>query len=584
MGLYEEAARSYDNLKEKVGVYEGNKFPLAPICHMVLPVEVEVTIDKDGKFISAKELINEIVTEKKTTNKKGEVKVTTTTKTETKRIILPVTESSMGRTSGISPHPLTEELQYVSKSINTKKYDAYIELLSSFCCYTDNESVWAIYNYVSEHDLAIDILESNITVSDKTRITWHVLGEDPIWNNTEVFDAWINYYTNNMKENDNNDAALNNVIAGYGRLISANYAENFVGRFLDRDEACVNNFMLVQKAERFLRWVVANEGVSIGSRRYVCWNPNNGKSKDIRMPFANVDDCATFESYKDELRKELFTLKNSKDALEKVIVVGFDSLTGYRTAVCYYSEFSKSDFYERLEKWDETCTYYDSFRKSISTVPLYKIVKYAYGTQQGDVFEMPDRCFAGRMQSLIHHRMTGAPITKEIVQKLFDKSKALNTYKNNNRINITNIASAMVNKYYIDNKKGEFDMANVEEKKMDRSYQFGRLLAIYERIEKLATDQNDRDTTALKLERRYCDRPLSTAMMIETNIKRPYLSKLKEGQKVYFEKLIGDTWNMIVECDGDNDRPLSESFIVGYHMQKNSFFRKKETTEMTEDK
>ena len=573
MGLYEEAARSYDNMTDKVGEYEGNKYPLAPICHMVLPVDIEIKIDSDGNFISASELVVEV----ETVDKKGKTKITT----EKRQTILPVSESSMGRTNNIDPHALTDQLGYFSAKIDTARYEAYTTALAKFCEYTDNNSVHAIYKYVTNGDILGDLERCGLEVNEKTWITWNVDGKS-IWCDKEVFNVWIDYYTNVIKENEICDFYMSNIYAGKGKIISTNKEQNYVGRFLNKEEACSNDFVTTQKAERFLRWICKNEGVQIGNSLYVCWNPKTAKAISATFSFMKDKTCETMEQYKDELKKELFAVCDNKDMLDKVVIVGLNSLFGKRTSVCYYSEFKKSDFYERLAKWDETCVYYNTFEKSLTTVPLYKIIKYAYGTQQGDFFDLDDKVFAIKMQNIIRCRLNGSPITKELAQKLFDKSKNLVSYKNTNRINITNIAAAMVNKYYIDNKKGEFDMANVEEKKMDRSYQFGRLLAIFDRIEKLATEQNDRDTTALKLERRYCDRPLSTAMMIKKNIDRPYLSKLKEGQKVYYTKMINDIIETIVELGGDSDRPLSESFIVGYSIQQNSFFRKKETAKTEE--
>lgn len=68
-----------------------NEIPLLPICHTTQKAQIEIVIDGNGSFKRAVVI------------PKNEA-----------RTIIPCTESSGGRTSGMSPHPLCDKLQYIA--------------------------------------------------------------------------------------------------------------------------------------------------------------------------------------------------------------------------------------------------------------------------------------------------------------------------------------------------------------------------------------------------------------------------------------------------------------------------------------
>ena len=551
MNLYEVAAKTYDNIKDKIGIYEGNKIPLAPICHDTPSTGdgcIEILLDADGNFISAKSL-----------------------EFESQRIIVPVTESSMGRSKGIAPHPLTDQVKYIFTD-NEKAHSAYISQLDAFAKYTNDISVKAVYLYITKHNVKKDIEVYNFKIKDKTMITWCVVENEPIYSNKDTFDAWIDYYTNVVKKDTSNKGTMK--LVGNGKLVSANNESVYAGRFLKPEEVCSREFETTQKAERFLKWIIANEGVWAGGTIFICWNPKNGVATNIDSPFSFMKktDRESWESYKHDFKDLIHKVCADKSALENVVVVGLDHRTDGRLAVAYCNKFNESDFYNRISTWDKTCG---------RPISLSEIIKYAYGDiitkEKTQEIKVSDGLFLNKMKWLISCRLSGGAIPRDLMQHLFNNFKRMHLYKdegkNKYRTNLIKIATIMANKYYIDNKKGEFDMVNVEEKRMDRSYQFGRILAIYEEIEKKATKQDNRDTTALKMEEQYCRKPASTLIKIREHINKAYIKKLDNRDD--FEKMIREIIETIEECGGWEDKPLTESFMVGYAIQRNSFFRNK---------
>lgn len=55
MGLLQKAVETYDAMASRAGiVHEDEKEPLAPISHIIAPTHIEITLDQDGKFVSAR--------------------------------------------------------------------------------------------------------------------------------------------------------------------------------------------------------------------------------------------------------------------------------------------------------------------------------------------------------------------------------------------------------------------------------------------------------------------------------------------------------------------------------------------------
>ena len=102
MGLFQKAYETYECFSHQAGIYDNHKEPLAPVGHIITSAQIEIMLDRNGKFLRAIPV------------GKDEPK-----------IIIPVTEESSGRTSGICPHPLCDQIGYISSAneLNTAKSD-----------------------------------------------------------------------------------------------------------------------------------------------------------------------------------------------------------------------------------------------------------------------------------------------------------------------------------------------------------------------------------------------------------------------------------------------------------------------------
>ena len=95
-----------------------------------------------------------------------------------------------------------------------------------------------------------------------------------------------------------------------------------------------------------------------------------------------------------------------------------------------------------------------------------------------------------------------------------------------------------------------------------------------------ATHDRDekRETNAIRLQAVFVKRPAYAARIILEQVKAAYYPQLSAGRRNYYEKLIGEIMTMLSEFDeSEINRPLGETYLLGYYLQKNAFYTKNNT-------
>lgn len=198
--------------------------PPVPPAYITQQAHIEVILNGEGNFRSAK------VLEKEPT-------------------LIPATEASAGRTSGASPHPLCDKIQYVAGDYEkfggvSKSYfndfksggkieEGYLSLLSAWNNFRPHPYLRAVLNYVSKRTLVSDLVESKVlfvgadgklltkwegrdapqifkVLTKKAGITdqgsalvrWvvqipHVKGGE-VWKCDELIKSWLDFYVSRM--------------------------------------------------------------------------------------------------------------------------------------------------------------------------------------------------------------------------------------------------------------------------------------------------------------------------------------------------------------------------------------------------
>lgn len=592
MSLLQKAAETFDNYYQYASVQREDSSIMAPIAHIIKRASIIITIDIDGNFKDA-----------------------TLVSQDAPKIIIPATEASAGRSSNICAHPLCDKLEYLMPG-NKKKFDDYIGQLRKWA--TSDQShpkVKAVLSYAEKGNVWTDLVKCGLMKSDKSEmakdkdkmICWSVLGCAPedCWNDKELVEAFIEYYRASrdkqgafcMVQGERGTAAKQHpkgIASKYGnaKLISANDASGFTyrGRFVEDWQAATVGYDTSQKAHNALQWLIENQGRYCADRAFLCWNTKGKQLPMIIAPFMKPENPVFRPSdYKDALWKKLISVRGGFEPDDDAIVAVFDAATPGRLALTYYSEQRAMDLLQRLHDWEISCCWPHK-KNGIASPDLRQIIHCAFGNRHEEkgkeIMKADDRVLKQQMQRLVLCRINGGTIGADIVKGLADKWTYSQDFDRELRDQILFVACAVLRKYRKDLFKEEWQMA-LEPKRMDRSYQFGRLLAILEKVERDTYSSGEsREPNAIRLQAMFSRRPMDTAHQLEKQLEQAYFPRLGMGSRVWYKNLIGEVMDMI-SCFPEEqwNRPLESTYMMGYYLQRADLYtaKKEQNTEVEEN-
>ena len=597
MGLFQKAYETYDTFRDRVGKQMEGEEPLAPCSHTVARADLEITIDQEGRFVAAAAV-----------GKKEP------------KIIIPVTEESAGRTSGSCPHPLCDRLKYLAPC-DEKRHTQYLEQLRDWACSDfSHPKLLPVLNYVEGGSILSDLVSAGLIKTnsgglpkeDKLLVRWRLngLGEQsgPCWQDKSLFEAFQRYYQHKRegaKDGKNVLCMVTGVQAlparqhpkgvvafnGNAKLISENDKENFTfrGRFTTPEQAATVGYEASQKAHNALRWIVANQGVSIGGRTFVCWSPQGvilPKPHDPFLPPGAGEEKPTPSDYQARLKKALEGFQNNLSGIPaEAVLAAFDAATSGRLSLTYYNQLQASDFLARLYRWDQTCCW-DHKTFGVSAPALPRIVNCAFGTQRGKKgkLETDAMVMCQQMQRMIACRVDMEQIPVDYAARLRERASAPLAYSEENREEILFTACAVIRKFLYDRKKEEWSMA-LEPSKADRSYQYGRLLAVLEKAERDTYDRDEkREPNAIRMQAYFSQRPQQAAKVVWEQVKKAYYPHLKPSSRMYYERILGEIMEVLSQFSAEElNRPLGETYLLGYYLQRNALYQRKEKSQEEKD-
>lgn len=399
MGLFQNLLETYEKCSAAVGIVytdaDGNaneKKTLLPICHMTFKSEICVILDNCGSFVSA--------------SRDGKERT----------IIIPCTESSSGRASGIAAHPLCDQLDYVG-GINNDKTKAYLSVLSSW-----KHSVTelnAIYNYVSRKTMINDLIKNSIFKDSEyqtqkkenaerqldnekirkigARFTVQTdANRTNVWESVDLRNAWINHILGSVVCEDlifdylsgkdvSKIAAQHpkniNSYTGNAKLLSCNDTSGFTfrGRFTKQDDAVIIDYVQSQKVHQMLRWLIANYGYAVDSQVIVTWGVDSDtevKAKAQDNSYDIFEDMETVKTDSDiltEVGSRIYAdyasklknllqgygnVNNIKQHARKICIAVFDAATTGRMGLVFYQELLENEYLESIVNWHNDTSYF----------------------------------------------------------------------------------------------------------------------------------------------------------------------------------------------------------------------------------
>jgi len=598
VSVMQAAYRTYEVQAHMAGKVEAdNKEPLTPVSHSIQNAHIEIVLSNEGVFQRAYPV----------------------SKDQSKTII-PVTIESANRTGdNIKAHPLCDQLRYIAP-FGDDKFNEYLTNLEQWAdSVCSHPKVHAILTYIKGKSIVKDLAESGVIKLDemgnpssgkiegteykKCLVRWRVTPApegipSACWEDTTLYESYISYYASKLVKLKKDvcfitgqtdvvcDMHPKGVIASnYGaKLASANDNTGFTyrGRFTSADQAYCIGYTSSQKAHHALRWVASNQGVVFGSRTFVCWNPEGVKVPSIVFLGMKNNEPVDFIGYKRQLLQTLSGYRQALPETSDVVVAAFDAATTGRLSITYYNQLKASDFLDRIEKWYGSICWDTRFG---TTTPTFKqIVECAFGSQRNKYIEVDDRILPERIQQLVHCMIDKQPIPTDVVQALVCKASNSYTYTADNRERLISTACAVIRKYRNDKFGEEWRLA-LDITNRNRSYLFGRLLAVAEHAERCATDFDDgRETNAIRMQFVFSQRPLYAWRILEEKL-NPYFARLKPKQRNYYRNLIGEIVEMLpVLDDSDLGKKLEDTYLLGYYHQRSVLTHKKDVPDKEEIK
>jgi len=604
MSWFSNLAETYGRLSEVVGIPDVNGYILLPFGHMFAKTDVCVVIDGYGKFRRAEE--------------------------SAENIIIPCTEDSASRAGKVEyPHPLHDQIGYLA--LDMKKREAYLSQISEWSRY--HSKVDAVRKYISEGTLISDLQKSNIKTDDTKlfiRFSVEVSLDDldsKLWNDNSVAIAWQEYC-----EQLETDATLCyvsgesghirtkhpkgvNSVVNSAKLISCNDSTNYTyrGRFLQPTQANAISDRASHRAHAMLRYLIATQGYRCDSQAIVAWAVDDGSSAP--SPFSDslglytTDPQSELEkvlqlqgevidvNYAKKLRNAIVG-KGNADVLQgesrRIAVIAVDAATTGRMAVTFYRDLPENEYIDRVVLWHETCCWW--FRGKgidyISAPSADRIIAAVYGEPKGENYDKLKK--QGR-ERLLHCILNGERFNRNwlssAVQRVsnpFSYSKqdgGWDKYRWETAISVT---CAIAKKHYTDEK--EEVSLELDRTCNDRSYLYGRLLAIADKIESharyLQTKSNDTDkrpTNAVRYMTAFASKPFRVWMQIYHQLS-PYLLRLDGGEG--YQKQIDEIMFLFKDGDYENDKALDGKYLMGYSLQRralNTRIDREETENVKEE-
>ncbi len=589
---------------------------LLPVSHSTANAQIEVTLRADGTFVNAVQL----------------------TKEEGLNTIIPVTEDSGGRTSGICAMPLADKLIYIAgdypryvngkRSDNSEYFTAYIKQLERWKDSAHSHpSVKAIYTYLTGKTLMQDLVDCHVLhvnaetgmLEEKVNIAniaqqdafvrFRVYGDtSETWLDTSLYDSFIAWNGEEMAETALCYATGEQKAVTYkhpskirntgdkAKLISSNDESGFTyrGRFADKTEAISVSYDFSQKMHNALRWLIQRQGIPFDTLTLVVWTSALEEEPDLLGAGCDPDDDEYFgeteaeydseTKYRDFLRKSIFGTRDF-DITSKVMLMGVDAATTGRLSISIYEELEHSQLLEQLMKWHtETAVMRFNSKQRVNRINSFavkEIINCAYGMEGGKGYlETKPEIIKENVLRLLPCITQGRAIPADIVQNLVKKASNPLAYEQsyNHRI-VIEAACGMIRKQNIDRKRGVQTMA-YDPNETDRSYLFGCLLAIADAAEYASYDEADkgkRVTNAKRYWSMFAKRPSTTWLIIYDRL-LPYLKKLGDSSIRYTRMMNEVKDKLPLEAFSDNS-PLTSAYLLGYHHYNAEIYKDHKKTE-----
>ena len=548
MSWMSELSQLYDWESDIIGE-EIDGVTLLPIYHSTQKAQIDVFLFSDSTFAYARKV-----------------------EEDDSITIIPVTSDSATRSNGIAAHPLCDKLIYVAgdygsyvkgaKKNAAEFFEQYISQLSDWVNSEQTDLlIQTVYEYLRKGTLIEDLihcgvltkadngfLDENIKIAATkqsdcfvrfTVIDKETADEQKVWKCRRLYDKFIAYTESVSAQRDlcyvtgemlpvtyKHSSKIRNA-GDKAKLLSSNDKDNYTyrGRFSTPAEAYAVSSIVSQKAHLALRWLIERQGTTVDTAKYVVWESHLQPILDAANPFG---DNGFFDDFEDDallpktnieygkaVAKYIKGYRQKLDFSSKILLICVDAATPGRLSMVQYQEFSATDYYDNLEKWYKGVSWLARWSRNgkhccgIITPSPYQIARFACGTERSD----SGKVVADNNQLKILFRqiysctLQGTAVPENILGE-----------------RLLEITCAVFRKHYIE-KNGVTINVGLDRNCTDRSYLYGRLTAVADKMESDTFEGDARQTNAKRYMSAMLNAPFKTWAYLEERV-LPYTAKI----------------------------------------------------------
>ncbi|MDD3729790.1 MAG: type I-C CRISPR-associated protein Cas8c/Csd1 [Endomicrobiaceae bacterium] len=617
--LMNELFLLYEKNKELAGIENDDGTILLPIAHSTNNAQVEIAVDLEGNFKRANIVQDE--------NKNTIIPVTEDSGSRGAGIFPhPLCDKLIYVAGDYSQY--VENPDDKKEKDFSSYFQAYCNQLESW---TNSEfahpKIKAVFNYINRKKIISDLTKTKVFVLDEKdklndNIKLNKIAQKDVfirfivepsvdnvscevWKDKSLYNSWINFYLSKKTYKNLCYISGENIVISNkhpskirypgdkAKLISSNDNAGFTyrGRFKDDTEAFTIGYETSQNAHNALKWLIEKQGIQFDSMALVAWESslkkipvivndtidifNNDKENNQLYP-------KTQKEFSDRLAKAILGYKKDLEISSKILILSLDAATPGRLSVKMFRDFQSSSFLDNIENWHRTCVWnFTIFKDKEINLYIYApalkvITTNIYGTEQNGFIKVDDKILRTTIERLLPCVIDKKPIPLDIVKMAVNKASNPMAYdKRYNWNAVLEVASALVKKSENDkinrnSKNNEykevFTMA-LDENLKDRSYLYGRLLAVADRIEYRTFESGeDRQTNAKRYMSAFAQRPYKTWQIIYKKLD-PYLNKLNKGESVKYQNLLQNIHDLFEPKDFKNNFALDGIYILGFECQ-----------------
>lgn len=592
---------------------------LLPIYHTSLKSNgkniISVKLDQDGGFYKAEFMANN------------------------QTIIFPVTVDSVARSgSNPAPHPLVDKFSYYVSEVSQSQYNDFHKQFANWIAYCEEGEVKdfliKIQHFILQPDFLSSILHSlygehyqreglKITYSDSAGkdktidlsayflefsiVQFQGFKDESVTSYKALHQSFISFITANRDNlgicniSGRTEQITNKHrgLMGNAKIISvSNKGEAYKGRFKEREDVFSVGYETSEKIHLMIKYLLENKNSStwLGTSQYLINWFSDDLANESQLDIVNPVFDDLFEDDEDEEDSLLSIKPNeenrqigssfikgrklfSSDATYYVAIL--NKTSNGRIALKYFRQLQVSQLLKNLEIWQENYSWEVRAKAGDKPPTFNEIISAAYGVDRERYLELDNDSFrSDQYQQLVTALIDGKSMPSSIVKKLENNIKQRQKYPKH-WYQVQQVSLGILHK-----QNGREFTPMLDHEETDRSYLFGRLLAVYELIEEVHNssknpklDKKDvRVTNAERYWTAYSNQPATIMKVLDGKV-RYCIDYLKTNETGYWMKLDNELKEIIqllspIMMDKSVNQPLDYKFIFGYYAEKKYYYTK----------